>query len=47
MDSSVVGLLQLRVEACGRAKYVSLSGSMQNGQIVCNKVKHFVIEVRV
>lgn len=44
VDSSVVGLLQLRVEVCGHTKHLSLSGAIHDGKIVCNKIKHFLVE---
>ena len=47
VSSSMVGLLQLRLEVLGHVKLFSLSSTLQDGQIVCNKLKHFMVKVHL
>ena len=47
VSSSVAGLLQLRLEVLGHVKLFSLSSTLQDGQIVCNKLKHFMVKVHL
>ena len=47
VSSSVVGLLKLRLEVLGHVKLFSLSSTLQDGQIVCNKLKHFMVKVHL
>lgn len=45
VDPSILELLQLKLTVGGHIKQLPLSSSVEDGQIVCNKVKHFIVEV--
>lgn len=45
VDDSLVELLLLKLEVCGVCKSFSLEKSTDNTRVICNKIKHFPVEL--